>query len=78
MNTSIFECDSNGKISKLAVYSIAPEQALISYIQQYIYGNWNTWDYPKHIKGIRESKIKKNHFYFDDIQNDRVIAAYPA
>lgn len=77
MNTTIFECDSNGRINKLAVYSIAPEKALISYIQQYIHGNWNTWEYPKHMKGIRESKIKKNHFYFDDIQNDRVIAAYP-
>lgn len=25
MNTTIFECDSNGRINKLAVYSIAPE-----------------------------------------------------
>lgn len=39
MNTTIFECDSNGRINKLAVYNIAPEKALISYIQQYIHGN---------------------------------------
>lgn len=78
MNTSIYECDSNGKISKLAEYSVAPEQALINYIQQYIKGNWNIANYPKHMKAIRESSIKKNHFYFDDIPNDRVIAAYPA
>ena len=78
MNTSIYECDSNGKISKLAEYSVAPEQALINYIQQYIHGNWNTANYPKHMKAIQESRIKKNHFYFDDIPNDRVIAAYPA
>lgn len=78
MNTSIYECDSNGKISKLAEYSVAPEQALINYIQQYIHGNWNIANYPKHMKAIRESRIKKNHFYFDDIPNDRVIAAYPA
>ncbi len=32
MNTSINECDSNEKISKLAEYSVAPEQALINYI----------------------------------------------
>ena len=60
MNTSIYECDSNGKISKLAEYSVAPEQALINYIQQYIHGNWNTANYPKHMKSIRESRIKKN------------------
>ena len=78
MNTSIYECDSNGKISKLAEYSIEPEQALICYIEQYIYRNWNSLEYPKHMKTIRESRIKKNHFYFDDIPNDRVIAAYPA
>lgn len=78
MNTSIYECDSNGKISKLAEYSVEPEQALINYIQQYIKGNWNTANYPKHMKSIRESRIKKNHFYFDDIPNDRVITAYPA
>lgn len=77
MNTSIYECDSNGKISKLAEYSVAPEQALINYIQQYIHNNWNTASYPKRMKGIRESNIKKNHFYFDDIPNDRVLAAYP-
>ena len=77
MNTSIYECDSNGKISKLAEYSVTPEQALINYIQQYIYNNWNTASYPKRMKDIRESNIKKNHFYFDDIPNDRVLAAYP-
>lgn len=79
MNTSmIYECDSNGKISKLAEYSVEPEQALINYIQQYVKGNWNTVNYPKHMKGICESRIKKDHFYFDDIPNNRVLAAYPA
>ena len=78
MTTNIYECNSDGKITQLAAYSVEPEQALINYIQQYINGNWNTMNYPKHMKGVKESKIKKNHFYFDDVANDRVIAAYPA
>ena len=78
MNTSIYECDSNGKITKIAEYSVEPEQALINYIQQTIHCNFNTWKYPKHMNQIRESRIKKNHFYYDDIPNDRVLTSYPA
>lgn len=78
MASMIYECDSNGKITKVAEYSVEPKQALINYVQQYMNGNWNTASYPKRMKGIRESRMKKNHFYYDDIQNDKVIAAYPA
>jgi hypothetical protein len=77
MVSLIYQCDGNGKISKVAEYTTEPKQALINYIEQYLRKNWNTADYPKHIKGIRESKTKKNHFYFDDQKNDLVIAAYP-
>lgn len=78
MSTMIYELqEKTGKINKLAIYTVDPKRALINFIMQYIHNNFNTWNYPEHINGIRESDTVKQHFYYDDIYNERVLAAYP-
>lgn len=65
-------------IRKKAIYTIEPKKALISYVMQEIFGNYNTWEYPEEIKGMRKSDTVKDHWYYDDYKGRRVIAAYPA
>ena len=75
--TQIYEMNENtGHIENKATYSLDPKAAMIAYIEQK-HGNMNTWNYPKAIEGIRESKTVKDHFYYDDIPNGVIIAAYP-
>lgn len=75
--TQIYEMNERtGHIENKAVYSLGPKAAMIAYIEQK-HGNMSTWNYPKHIEGIRESQTVKGHFYFDDIPNGVIIAAYP-
>ena len=50
------------EIKQAAIYSQEPKKALICYIMQYINHNFNTWEYPETLPGIRESKIRKNCF----------------
>ena len=76
MNKSmIYELSENGTIEKKAEYTTDTKQALINYIMQFKRHNMNTWNYPEHIDGIRESKTVSNHFYFDC--GNVVIASYP-
>ena len=79
MKTIIYELKENGdgNINKIAEYTINPKDALVCFIMQ-SRKNFNTWNYPQEIKGMRESKTVSNHWYFDDIANNRVLAAYPA
>ena len=79
MKTIIYELKENGdgNINKIAEYTLHPKDALVCFIMQ-SRKNFNTWDYPKEIKGMRESNTTPNHWYFDDDVNERVLAAYPA
>ena len=75
--TTIYELSEyDGAIRKKAEYSLPPKKALVCYIQQ-CNGNFNTWEYPDHLPGMRESKTVPDHWYYDDIENRRVVAAYP-
>ena len=77
MNSMIYEMDEKtGKIERKAEYSCEPKQALICYIEQKK-GNYNTWEYPKHIDGVRESPTLKNHFYYDSIKKRKIFTSYP-
>ena len=69
--------EGNPNMRKIAAYSISPKKALICYIMQYIYNDFNTWEYPEELDGIRASDTVKDHWYYDDIPGRRVIAAYP-
>lgn len=70
--------EGDPNIRKKAIYTIEPKKALISYVMQEIFGNYNTWEYPEELKGMRESDTVKDHWYYDDYKGRRVIAAYPA
>ncbi len=70
--------ERTGHITHAATYSVSPKKALICYVMQYINHNGNTWEYPEHIDGIRESGTVQDHYYYDDITHDQIIAAYPA
>lgn len=75
--TNIFVIDEqSGKIMRKATYSLDPKKALIAYVMQ-SRGNMNTWEYPESLDGIRESKKAANHFYYDDLKHNLIIAAYP-
>lgn len=55
MRSLIFEMDEKtGNIERKAEYSLDPKKALICYIEQKK-GNFDTWEYPEHIDGMRES-----------------------
>ena len=43
--TEIYCIDMEGTISKCAMYTLEPKQAMTNYLYQMIEGNWNTWTY---------------------------------
>ena len=74
----IFELKENGDggVRKIAEYTLPPKKAMVNFIMQ-SRGNYNTWEYPETIKGIRQSDTVPDLWYFDDIANKRVLASYP-
>ncbi|MCC2256177.1 hypothetical protein LKD70_17485 [Ruminococcus sp. CLA-AA-H200] len=76
--TMIYELKEGSPVACIvAEYSVDPKPALVAYIMQSLYNDYNTWDYPVMVKGMRESDTVKNHWYYDDFANRRVLAAYP-
>lgn len=55
----------DGNILAVAGYTLEPKAALVAYIMQYKHGNYNTWDYPLEIPGMRMSEMTKNWYYND-------------
>lgn len=79
MLSMIYELkEGNPDIRKRAEYTIEPKKALVAFIMQDIFKNYNTWEYPEELKGMKESSTVKDHWYYDDYKGRRVIAAYPA
>ena len=70
--------EGNPYAQKKAEYSLEPKKALIAFVMQDIHNNFNTWEYPEHIKGIRRSDTFADHWYYDDYPGRRAIAAYPS
>ena len=70
--------EGSPEIKKKAYYSLDPKSALVSYIRQSIYKDYNTARYPSIILGMRESDTVMDHWYYDDILGKRVICSYPA
>lgn len=78
MVTDIWELkEGDPNMRRITTFTLDPKQSLINYIMQSIKGDYCWWNYPKEIKGIRESDTVSDHFYFDDFDNKRVLAAYP-
>ena len=70
--------EGDPNVRKKAEYTIEPKKALVAFIMQDIFKNYNTKEYPEELKGMRESDTVKDHWYYDDYKGRRVIAAYPA
>lgn len=70
----IYEMNERGDVTRKAMYTLDAKKALICYVMQK-QNNYNTWDYPNDLKGIRESDKAPEHFYYD--YNGLVLAAYP-
>ncbi len=75
--------DGDPDMKKVAEYSLPPKAALVAYIEQNINNNLNTWEYPEHIEGMRESELLADHWYFDlwksrGAEFNGVVAAYPS
>jgi hypothetical protein len=66
MTSVIVALDENGNIYDCAIYSLNPKSALIAFIMQTFDCNYQTYDYPDTIKGMWESNINKNHWYWED------------
>ena len=67
--------NETGKITNTALYTCDTKSALIAYIMQ-LKNNYNTWNYPKHIDGIFESKCLPNTFYFEDKERNIIIQSF--
>jgi hypothetical protein len=61
--TDIFTLDKEIKFE--ASYSISPKEALVAFIMQTIFKNFNTWEYPEIIEGMWESETVPNHWYYN-------------
>ena len=65
MTSFVMIWDGNtGECIKSARYTLSPKKALIAAVMQYN-GNYNTWEYPKDIKGIYKSKFVKGRLIYD-------------
>lgn len=73
MLSIIYELNEEGKIEEKARYTCNSKIALINYIKQFKEKNFNTWEYPKTLKGLRQSTIKNNVWYID--YNNMVISS---
>ena len=66
--------EKTGVITRKAEYTLPAKQALIAYIRQTIYNDYNTWNYPENINGMRESSKGEKGCYFD--HDGIILAAY--
>lgn len=64
MTSTIWELKETGEIVRRSTYSLPTKSALIAFVMQER-KNMNTWEYPNHIDGMRESKIKTGQWYYD-------------
>ena len=72
--TEIMKLSPNGEIKTVAVYSISAKQALINFIMQK-QGNFNWWEYPTELDGVRQGYTRFDTYFFDD--GDIVYGAFP-
>lgn len=79
-NSVITKLDTDGNFHELGSYSLEPKQALIAYYMQNEKKNFNTWDYPSDIEGVRERPSKTGYFYnkgedviFSTLQKENAI-----
>lgn len=72
--TEIKALNPSGEIKTVAVYSLEAKQSLINFIMQKK-GNYNWWEYPTELDGVRQSNTKIDTYFFDD--GDICYGAFP-
>lgn len=82
MLSSIYVLEEGMTLRKTAEYTLPPKQALVAYIKQVLFNDYNTWTYPEIVEGMRESDTLADHWYFDKKKGkfggrEAVFAAYP-
>ena len=55
VSNRIFSIDNNGDVQYMASYSQPAKQAMINYIRQFLYNDYNCWDYPDWIEGMQKT-----------------------
>ncbi|MCD8109258.1 MAG: hypothetical protein LUE14_04050 [Clostridiales bacterium] len=76
--TDIYELkEGSTDMRRVATYSIPPKVAMVAYVEQEIFHNRHSWEYPEILPGMRESDTVPDHWYYDAVNPHRVIAAYP-
>lgn len=72
---SLFDA-SKGYYVKEARYTLPPMEAMIAAVEQYK-GNYNTWEYPKKLDGVRKSNFVKGRLLYDLTEN-LILESQPA
>jgi hypothetical protein len=76
MNTLINIYDKEtGELKHSCLFTANTKQALINHIRQAIHNDYNTWNYPEHIEGIKESTTKQGVLYYE--YENQIIQAIP-
>lgn len=81
--TTIYELrEGSADVRRVATYALEPQKAMVAYIEQRLNNNYNTWDYPEIIEGMRESDTIADHWYYDlfkgrNAEFNGVLSAYP-
>lgn len=73
--TDIYHIDNNGEIVFHSVYSLPPKEALKCAVLQFIYKNWNTWNYDKVHVPLKEVR---GRFIFNFGDNEAFFTKRPA
>lgn len=76
MKSFVYELKTESKeVNLLATYCFDSKKAMVSFIKEQE-GDFNTCNYPNIIEGMRESKIKKHGWLFDDLKNERTLVSF--
>lgn len=67
--------ERTGKIEFRCSYTLPPDEALVAFVEQQK-KNYNFWTYPERLEYMRESPTVSGNWYYDDIQNNQIVAAY--
>ena len=64
--TCIYELRDDGKMSRVAEYTLPAKKALVCYIRQHLNNDYSWWNYPEEIQGMRQSEFKSSVWEYDD------------
>lgn len=72
--TRICKLHPDGRIIDAATFTLDTKPALVAYIMQVIYHNYNTWEYPETVDGMYPSQFSDSWYY--DTNDGGTLASY--